>query len=131
MMRMPTSAQSVIRVLLVEDEPKLRESMAEGLRLEEWTVTDVASGAEALQQIAAQPFDLIVLDWMLPDLDGLEIVRHCRARGNSVPVLMVTARAGASAEVLVRQAGATDYLAKPFSFDDFLGRARRLIAAGM
>jgi DNA-binding response OmpR family regulator len=126
---MVKSAQSVVTVLLVEDETKLRASLAEGLRLEEWTVVAAASGNEARQQLDAQRFDLIILDWMLPDCDGLEIVRHLRAKGDSTPVLMITARAGMSAEVIVRQAGATDYLAKPFSFTDLLDRSRGLLAA--
>lgn len=124
---MPRTSPSVARVLLVEDEPKLRQSLAEGLRLEEWSVTDAATGAEAWQHLEAETFDLIVLDWMLPDFDGLEIVRQLRSQGNYVPVLMITARAGASAEVLVKQSGATAYLAKPFSFDDLLSRSRALL----
>ncbi|MDO8542177.1 MAG: response regulator [Opitutaceae bacterium] len=124
---MPRSAQSVIRVLLVEDEPKLRKSLVEGLQLEEWHVMGAASSAEAWHHLDTEVFDLIVLDWMLPDGDGLEIVRRLRTQGNSVPVLMITARAGASAAVQAKQSGATDYLAKPFSFDDLLSRCRALL----
>jgi DNA-binding response OmpR family regulator len=124
----PTIIDSVpCRVLLVEDEPKLRESLVEGLRLEQWTVTAAGSGAEARQQIAEQQFDLIVLDWMLPDYNGLDIVREIRAQGSNVPVLMITARDGTTARDLSLQAGATDFLPKPFSFDDLLTHSRALL----
>ena len=126
---MPRSALSVVKILLVEDEPKLRESLVEGLQLEEWSVVGAASGAEAQRNLDAQGFDLIIMDWMLPDGDGLEIVRHLRTQGSSVPVLMITARGGTSAEVIVKQAGATDYLAKPFSFAELLARSRELLTA--
>jgi two-component system, OmpR family, response regulator len=115
------------RVLVVEDESKLRESLMEGLRMEQWTVTGACNGAEARQQMAEQQFDLIVLDWMLPDYNGLEIVRELRAEGSNVPVLMITARDGATARDLSLQAGATDFLPKPFSFDDLLAHSRALL----
>ena len=115
------------RVLLVEDESKLRESLVEGLRMEEWSVTGAASGSEARRQIEAHDFDLIVLDWMLPDCDGLEIVRQLRKQGNNVPVLMITARGGPNARDMVLQTGATHFLAQPFSFDDLLSQSRALL----
>ena len=124
------SMESIIRILLVEDEPKLRQSLIEGLKLEEWRITGAASGAEALQHLDTEIFDLVVLDWMLPNFDGLEIVRRLRAQRNSVPVLMITARVGPSAEALLKQSGATDYLAKPFSFEDLLARCRALLTSG-
>lgn len=124
---MPTSAQSTVRILLVEDEPKLRRSLAEGLGLENWHVTSAASGQEAQRELNSQPFDLIVLDWMLPDCDGLEVVRRLRAQGSTVPILMITARGGANAEAVAKESGATGYLAKPFSFDDLLAHARTLL----
>lgn len=124
---MASTAQTVVRVLLVEDEPKLRASVAEGLSLEEWEVVSTATGAEAQQRLATEHFDLLLLDWMLPDCDGLELVRDIRARGEKVPILLITARGGVSAEVIVKQAGASDYLAKPFSFHDLLHRSRALL----
>lgn len=121
------SAQSIVRVLLVEDEPKLRESLIEGLRLEEWFVTGAGTGAEAQQHLAMQEFDLIVLDWMLPDCDGLEILRRLRSQHNNVPVLIITARGGSTAAEIAIRSGASDYLAKPFSFDDLLSHSRALL----
>jgi len=125
----PPAQKSVVRVLLVEDEPKLRQSLVEGLQLEQWAVTGVSTGAEALRQTAVQSFDLIVLDWMLPDCDGLEIVRRLRESANRVPVLMITARAAHADKATVLKSGATDYLAKPFAFDELLGRCRTLLGA--
>lgn len=126
---MPTGAQPIIRILLVEDEPKLRATLAEGLATEDWFVISAASRREAQHELNSEHFDAIVLDWMLPDGDGLEIVRRLRAEGNSVPVLVISARAAPNAEKTVRQAGANDYLAKPFSFDDLLAHARALLGS--
>lgn len=124
----PISADRALhRILLVEDESKLRESLVEGLRLESWSVTGARTGAEARQQIGAHEFDLIVLDWMLPDCDGLELVRELRMRGINVPVLMMTARSGAHIKGIALQAGATAFLAKPFSFADLLHHSRALL----
>ena len=121
-----TTTPSLVRILLVEDEPKLRESWVEGLQLEQWAVAGAATGAEALRLIKAQPFDLIVLDWMLPDCDGLEILRQVRAHTSRVPILLVTARGG-NANRAALQCGATDFLAKPFGFYELLSRARNLL----
>lgn len=121
------STQAIARVLLVEDEPKLRQSLTEGLGLEEWHVTSAATGGEAQQLLESHSFDAIVLDWMLPDCDGLDIVRRLRALGSRVPVLIISARGGAGVTAIVQQAGATDYLAKPFSFEDLLARTRALL----
>lgn len=112
----------------MEDEPKLRDSLVEGLRLEEWSVTPAATGAEAKQQLAVSDFDLVVLDWMLPDADGLEIVQDLRSRGKQMPVLMITARAGAAGKDLAMSAGVTAFLTKPFSFDDLVTQTRALLA---
>jgi len=124
---MAETARSFIRVLLVEDEPKLRFSLAEGLSFEECQVISAACGREAFLYLETKAFDVIVLDWMLPDYDGVEIVRQLRARGNQTPVLVISARGGAAAEDVARQAGANGYLAKPFSFDDLLERTRALV----
>lgn len=125
---MSSPAQTTVRVLLVEDEPKLRDSLVEGLRLEDWLVTPAATGAEAKEQLAACDFDLVVMDWMLPDADGLEIVQDLRSRGKQMPVLMITARAGAAGRDLALSAGVNAFLTKPFSFDDLITRTRALLA---
>jgi DNA-binding response OmpR family regulator len=124
----PTTADSALHyILLVEDESKLRESLVEGLRLENWSVTGARTGAEARQQIGAHEFDLIVLDWMLPDCDGLELVRELRLHGIKVPVLMMTARSGVGVRDAALQAGATAFLPKPFLFDDLITHSRALL----
>lgn len=115
------------RVLLVEDETKTRESVAEGLRLEGWTVRTAADGREAAEWLEREAPDLIVLDWMLPDRDGLEVLRQTRVRGVQAPVLMLTARAAVDDRVIGLEAGADDYLAKPFAFVELLARCRALL----
>ena len=84
------------RVLIVEDEPKTRESIAEGLQLEGWQPEVASRGRDMLALLEEHAFDLVILDWMLPGRDGLELVEHVRARGNQVPVIMLTARDGLS-----------------------------------
>lgn len=116
-----------IRVLLVEDEAKTRESIVEGLRLEGWSVTGTASGENAMQLIEKDPFDLVVLDWMLPDQDGIEVLRGLRSQGRVMPVLMLTARSTLNDRVVGLDSGADDYLPKPFAFAELLARCRALL----
>jgi DNA-binding response OmpR family regulator len=119
------------RVLVIEDEPKLRQSLAEGLEFEEWNVITAATGAEALDAIGKNEFDLVVLDWMLPDVDGLEVLRRVRMHERRLPVLMMTARCGPADQITAFQNGATDFIGKPFAFDDLLLRCRRLLAPAL
>lgn len=115
------------RVLIVEDEAKTRDSVAEGLRLEDWQVDTTAQGGAALRLLEAEPFDLVILDWMLPDRDGLDILQRLRERGNRTPVLMLTARTTLDDRVSGLEAGADDYLLKPFAFAELLARCRALL----
>lgn len=115
------------RVLVVEDEDKTRDSLAEGMRLETWLVETAATASEALAILGVKPFDLLVLDWMLPDSDGLDILRHVRRRGVQVPVLMLTARNTLNDRVIGLDSGADDYLPKPFAFAELLARCRALL----
>ena len=115
------------RVLVVEDERKTRDSVAEGLRLEGWTVKAAADGAEAAALLEREAFDLVVLDWMLPDRDGLAVLRSARTNGIQTPVLMLTARGALDDRVTGLEAGADDYLAKPFAFAELLARCRALL----
>ena len=115
------------RVLLAEDERKTRESVAEGLQLEEWSVTPANSGTEALALLEEATFDLLILDWMLPGVDGLEVIRRLRHRGKRLPVLLLTARQALDDRVTGLEVGADDYLPKPFAFAELLARSRALL----
>ena len=116
-----------MRVLIVEDQAKLAALLARGLR-EEGHAADVADrGEDALWMAAAAPYDAIVLDIMLPGIDGLETCRALRKRGVWSPVLMLTARDAVGDRVSGLDAGADDYLTKPFSFEELLARLRALV----
>jgi len=115
-----------MRILLVEDDPRMRALVRKGLS-EDGHVVDVAdSGPAALEAAAGSIFDAVVLDVMLPGFSGVEVVSRLRARGNRTPVLMLTARDAAADVVSGLDAGADDYLAKPFSFKVLLARLRAL-----
>jgi two-component system, OmpR family, response regulator len=115
-----------MRVLVVEDEKKLGELLGRGLR-EEGYATDIADrGEEALWMARAVPYDAIVLDVMLPGADGFEICQQLRAAGIWTPVLMLTARDAVDDRVDGLDAGADDYLTKPFAFEELLARLRAL-----
>lgn len=115
-----------MRVLVVEDEKKLAELLARGLR-EEGHAADIAGrGEDAIWMAEAAPFDVIVLDVMLPGLDGFAVCRRLREREVWTPVLLLTARDAVEDRVAGLDAGADDYLAKPFAFDELLARLRAL-----
>jgi two-component system, OmpR family, response regulator len=117
---------TAMRVLIVEDQPKLAALLARGLR-EEGHAADVAGrGEDALWMAPAAPYDAIVLDIMLPGIDGLETCRRLRRHEVWTPVLMLTARDAVDDRVTGLDAGADDYLTKPFSFDELLARLRAL-----
>jgi two-component system OmpR family response regulator len=120
-----------VRVLVVEDEPKLAALVARALR-EEGHPTDIASrGEEAVLLARTAPYDAIVLDVMLPDFDGFEVLRRIRERELWTPVLMLTARDAISDRVGALDLGADDYLTKPFSFEELLARIRAVARRGL
>ena len=115
-----------MQVLVVEDERRLADLIARGLREAGHTVDVRHTGSDALLAATTGGYDSVVLDWMLPGLDGLTVCRRLRERGNRVPVLILTARGQVPDRVAGLDAGADDYLPKPFSFDELLARLRAL-----
>src|SRR5438477_9604526 len=123
----PPTAKPTGRVLVAEDDQRLRESLARVLTFEGYDVALAADGAAALNLIEASEPDVVVLDVMMPNVDGLEVCRTMRARGNHTPVLMLTARHEVSDRVAGLDAGADDYLVKPYALDELLARLRALL----
>jgi len=117
------------RILVVEDDPDIAELVARYLDKAGFTTERVASGRDALQAIAARPPELLVLDLMLPHVDGLEVCRRVRANEATatMPIIMLTARAEESERIVGLELGADDYLAKPFSPNELVARVRALL----
>lgn len=117
-----------MKVLVVDDERAVRDSLRRALELEGYEVELAADGAEALYRLESngQP-DAVILDVLMPGIDGLEVCRLLRGKGNAVPVLMLTARTEVESRVAGLDAGADDYLAKPFALEELLARLRALL----
>src|ERR687888_237718 len=116
-----------MRILVVDDEPSVREALERILRLEGFDVAMAVDGREAVRHQAVAPADAVLLDVLLPELDGLEVCRRMRDTGDRTPVLMLTARDGVGDRVAGLDAGADDYLVKPFALDELLARMRALL----
>jgi two-component system response regulator MprA len=116
-----------VRVLVVDDEPAVRQALDRALRFEGYKTEMVEDGHGALAAHAENPADAIVLDVAMPRMDGLEVCRRLRAAGDATPVLMLTARAAVSERVAGLDAGADDYLVKPFALEELLARIRALL----
>jgi DNA-binding response OmpR family regulator len=115
-----------MRVLLVEDSERLRRSVSDGLRKGGYAVDAAADGEEGLHLARTEPYDVIVLDIMLPKVDGLEVLRRLRDGGRDTHVLLLTARDTVQDKVVGLRSGADDYLVKPFAFDELLARIEAL-----
>jgi DNA-binding response OmpR family regulator len=113
-----------MKILVVEDNKKMSRFLARALSEEGYAVDVVGDGTTAIEQIQSLPYDLVILDWMLPEVDGLSVCRTVRARGCQVPILMLTARAEVAERIAGLDAGADDYLAKPFDLGELLARVR-------
>jgi len=116
-----------MRILVIEDEPKLAASIVKGLQLAGFTADGVHSGEEGLEYASRGRYDAIVLDLMLPAMDGLSVVRELRARGFGSPVIALTCRATLDDRIAGLNGGFDDYMAKPFAFDELLARLRALL----
>jgi DNA-binding response OmpR family regulator len=120
----------VPRVLVIEDEARVRRSLEEGLRAAGFEVETAARGDHGSRLATSQSFDCIILDWMLPGRDGLQVLSDLRRAGRAIPVLLLTARDAIEDRVLGLDSGAEDYLTKPFAFAELLARLRVLLRRG-
>jgi two-component system, OmpR family, response regulator MprA len=116
-----------VRILVVDDEPAVRDAVDRALRLEGYATELATDGREALDVLAARPPDAVVLDVLMPHVDGLEVCRRLRGAGDRTPVLMLTARDAISDRVRGLDAGADDYLVKPFALEELRARVRALL----
>jgi two-component system response regulator MprA len=121
------SGESNVAVLIAEDDRAVRESLVRALILEGYQVTATSNGAEALDAVRIAPPDIVLLDVSMPLVDGLTVCRVLRSEQNRVPVLMLTARTETSDRVAGLDAGADDYLPKPYALDELLARVRALL----
>lgn len=120
-------AKAHMRALLVEDSIRLRELLAEAIHAAGWRVDAVATIDEAQAAVAVTPYDLLLIDLSLPDGDGLDLIRDFRREGVKTPILVLTARAAVDERIAGLDAGADDYLVKPFNNGEFLARCRALL----
>ncbi len=116
-----------MRILIIEDNSKTAHALATGLENEGFSVAVSPTGEDGFYRLNAETFDLILLDWMLPGRDGVEILRTLRAQRKQVPVLLLTARDSVADRVLGLESGADDYLVKPFAFAELVARIRTLL----
>jgi two-component system copper resistance phosphate regulon response regulator CusR len=112
------------RILIVEDEPQIASFVSRGLMAAGYETTVIEDGAEALAAISRGDADLVLLDVGLPTMDGFDVLRHARAQGASMPIIMLTARTSTRDTVEGLDAGASDYVPKPFTFEELLARVR-------
>jgi two-component system, OmpR family, response regulator len=124
------SRRDPMRLLIVEDEPKMASLLKKGLVEEGYAVDVATDGTNAVWLATENPYDCILLDVMLPDIDGFEVLRSLRKQERWAPVLVLTARDDTSDRVAGLDAGADDYLTKPFSFSELLARVRALLRRG-
>jgi len=119
-----------MRVLLVEDEPRAAQMLAKGLREQAYAVDVARDGRQGLYQAAITEYDAVVLDVLMPGIDGFEVCRELRQRGLGVPILMLTAKDAVESRILGLDCGADDYLVKPYDFGELLARLRAVIRRG-
>ncbi len=116
-----------VSILLVEDEENLHEALKLNLELEEYEVTSAYDGVEALKAVEQEHFDLMILDVMLPELDGISVCERIRLQNNDIPILILSAKNSSADRVLGLKKGADDYLTKPFNLEELLLRVSKLV----
>jgi two-component system, OmpR family, alkaline phosphatase synthesis response regulator PhoP len=119
--------QKKISILLVEDEENLQEALKLNLELEDYEVTSAWNGVEALELVQKEHFDLMILDVMLPELDGISVCESIRLQNNPIPILILSAKNSSADRVLGLKKGADDYLTKPFNLEELLLRVSKLV----
>lgn len=119
-----------MKILVVEDDPRVATLIEECLRRQHYTVETVADGEMALAFTGAGHYDLLILDWMLPKLDGIGVCQRLRSQGSQIPILMLTARDTSLDKVQGLDVGADDYVVKPFELQEFSARVRALLRRG-
>lgn len=122
--------QKKISILLVEDEENLHEALKLNLELENYEVTSAYDGSEALNALQKEYFDVIILDVMLPEIDGIAVCESIRLQGDEIPILMLSAKNSSADRVLGLKKGADDYLTKPFNLEELLLRVHKLVQKG-
>lgn len=118
---------NIVRLLVIEDDEKTADALESGLRSEGFGVALGRTGEQGFLLLTTQSFDLVVLDWMLPDRDGIECLKAARERSLKMPILLLTARDAVAERVLGFESGADDYLVKPFAFAELIARVRTLL----
>lgn len=121
------SEEKKASILLVEDEENLHEALKLNLELEGYNVTSAYDGAAALKSLQAEYFDMLILDVMLPEMDGIHVTETIRLKNNEVPILILSAKNSSADRVLGLKKGADDYLTKPFNLEELLLRVKKLI----
>jgi DNA-binding response OmpR family regulator len=129
-MKRADSEQPSPAILVVEDEPEMQFLLSENLEYEGYRVTTAATGEVALGVLASRSYDLMILDLMLPDMSGFAVCREVRARGQHLPIIMLTARGAESDRIVGLDLGADDYVTKPFGVRELLARARAQLRRG-
>ncbi len=122
---------SDMKILVVEDDPAVRDALERALGFEDYDVDTARDGGIALSMVRSETYDLVLLDVMMPHVDGIETCKRIRASGDTIPILMLTAKTAVDDRVEGLDAGADDYLTKPFALDELLARIRALLRRSM